>query len=189
MTFQVSALPRYEQSRGSIAHSRQAFPQQVLVTRAHLAREVFLVFLRGASIADVCCASCVRLAGEASAAVTVGATSRGLSARDRRAEASADMAVSIAVIAEMRPSSKSRPNSFMNFLAAKRRIAESAPVRILFAINLVAIVRARIALWDVAYLMNKDVARWRKATAVGRSGASCLESAFVCRISIPPRAD
>lgn len=103
--------------------------------------------------------SCVRLADEASAAVSVGATSRGLSARDIRADASADIAVSIAVIAEMRPSSKSRPNSFMNFLAAKRRVAESTPVRILFATNLAAIVRPRVALWDVAYLLNKDVAR------------------------------
>ena len=113
-----------------------------------------------------------------------------MSDRDSRADASADMAVSMAVITEMRPSNISRPNSFMDFLAAKRRVAESAPVRILFATNLVAIVRLRFALWDVAYLLNKDVARWRKVTAVGRSGASCcLEPAFVCRISIPPRAD
>lgn len=55
----------------------------------------------------------------------------------------------------------------MDFLAAKRRVARSAPVSILFATNLAAIVRARIALWDVAYLMNKDVAQWRKATAEG----------------------
>ena len=147
--------------------------------RAHLAREDFLVFFRGASIADVCCASCVGLVDGASAAVTVGATSRGLSARDSRADASADMAVSMAVITEMRPSIKSRPNSFMNFLAAKRRVAESAPVSILFATNRVAIVQARNALWDVAYLTNKDGARWRKATAVGQSGVTCLESAVV----------
>lgn len=147
--------------------------------RAHLAREDFLVFLRGVSGADVCGVNCVALAEEAPAAVMVGATSRGLSARDSRADASADMAVSMAVITEMRPSIKSRPNSFMDFLAAKRRIAESAPVGILFATKLAAIVRARIALWDVAYLLNKDVARWRKATAVGQSGVSCLESAVV----------
>lgn len=91
--------------------------------------------------------------------VTVGATSRGLSDRDSRADASADMAVSMAVITEMRPSIKSRPNSFMDFLAAKRRVARSAPVSILFATNLAAIVRARVALWDVAYLLNKDVAQ------------------------------
>ena len=111
--------------------------------------------------------------------VTAGATSRGLSARDSRADASADMAVSMAVITEMRPSIKSRPNSFMDFLAAKRRVAESAPVSILFATNRVAIVRARVALWDVAYLLNKDVARWCKATAIGRSGVADLESAAV----------
>ena len=162
--------------------------------RAHLARERFLVFLRGGSGADVVAVCWVRLVVVmptdcASAAVAVGATSRGLSDRDSRADASADMAVSMAVITEMRPSIKSRPNSFMDFLAAKRRVAESAPVSILFATNLVAIVRARIALWDVAYLLNKDVAQWRKATAVGRSGVTCLESAAVCRISVSQHAD
>ena len=111
--------------------------------------------------------------------MTVGVASRGLSAWDSRADASADIAVSIAVITEMRLSIKSRPNSFMGFLAAKWRVAESAPVSILFATNLVAIVRARVALWDVAYLIIKDVARWRKATAVRRSGVTCLESAAV----------
>lgn len=147
--------------------------------RAHLAREDFLVFLRGVSVADVCGVSRVRLTEEASTAVTIGATSRCLSARDSRADASADIAVSIAVITEMRPSIKSRPNSFMDFLAAKRRVAESAPVNILFATNLVAIVRARVALWDVAYLLNKDVAQWCKATAERQSGVSCLVSAVV----------
>jgi len=106
-----------------------------------------LVFLRGVSGADVVAVCWVRLVVVmptdcASAAVAVGATSRGLSDRDSRADASADMAVSMAVITEMRPSIKSRPNSFMDFLAAKRRVAESAPVSILFATNLVAIVRA-----------------------------------------------
>jgi hypothetical protein len=65
----------------------------------------------------------------------------------------------------------------MDFLAANRRVAESAPVCILFATNLVAIVRPRIALWDVAYLMIKDVARWCKVTALAMRVA-CL--------SLPP---
>lgn len=169
-------------SRASIRNvprSRQAFAQQVLVTRAHLAREDFRVFLRGVSVADVLAVSCAMLADDASLAGAVGATSLGLSDSDSRADASADMAVSIAVITAIRPSIKSRPNSFMDFLAAKRRGVEPAPVNILFATKLAAIVRLRIALWDVAYLLNKDVAQGRKTTAVGRSGVTYLKSAAI----------
>jgi len=119
---------RYAVSSATIVCSRQALPQHVPVMRAHLARERFLVFLRGVSGADVVAVCWVRLVVVmptdcASAAVAVGATSRGLSDRDSRADASADMAVSMAVITEMRPSIKSRPNSFMDFLAAKGRVA------------------------------------------------------------------
>lgn len=92
---------------------RQALPQHVLVTRAHAARVRFLSFLRGVWVAGLGEARCVTLASATSAALIVGVVSRGLSATDKRADASADIAVNIAAITHIRPSIKSRPNILM----------------------------------------------------------------------------
>ncbi len=99
--------------------------------------------------------------GDVSAAAAVGAAVN-------CADASADIVVSIALITAMRVNIKNRPNIFMNFLARKRRVVNLTPMRILFATNLAAIVRALVALSDVTYLVGMDVARSRKATSVRR---------------------
>lgn len=146
-------------------------PQQVLVTRAHVARTRFFAFARVFFVSGVGAASGVRLAavkatGDAFATLSVGAAG-GLSARDKRADASAAIAVSIAVITHIRPSINSRPSIFMVFLSAKRRgrTVRQLAKTLLSATHRVAIARARVTLWDVAYSLGKDVVRGRIATA------------------------
>ena len=128
------------QSSVTITSSCQVLPRQVLVTRAHAASERFLPFLRGTSAAGASEASCVGLSaaaptGGACAALTVGPASGVLSATDNRAATSADIAVRITVITDMRPNIESRPNIFIGFLAKKRRVTNYTHLQILRGTN------------------------------------------------------
>ena len=147
------------QSSATITSSCQVLLQQVLVTRAHAASERFLPFLRGTSAAGTSEASCVGLSAAAPtdgacAALTVGPASGVVSAIDNRAATSADIAVSITVIADMRPSIESRPNIFIGFLAKSGASRTPRTCEFCWVQTTAAVVRARIALSDGAYHMN-----------------------------------